>query len=68
MTRSFFATSASRAASSVTSREMGWAFFTPSESFLALSMVLQAGVFVSSGIGEEGIEGIYQRKLGFLLH
>jgi len=42
MTRSFFATSASRALSSVTSREMGWAFLTPAESFLALSRVLQA--------------------------
>src|ERR1700712_3047176 len=42
MTKSFFATSASRALSSVTSREIGWAFLTPSESFFALSMVLHA--------------------------
>lgn len=42
MTKSFFATSASRALSSVTSREIGWAFLTPSESFLALSRVLHA--------------------------
>lgn len=34
MTRSFFATSASRAFSSVTSREMGLAFLTPSEASL----------------------------------
>jgi hypothetical protein len=45
MTRSFFATSASRALSFVTSREMGWAFLTPAESFLALSRVLQAWEF-----------------------
>jgi hypothetical protein len=43
MTRSFFATSASRALSSVTSSEIGLAFLTPSESFLALSRVLHAG-------------------------
>ena len=42
MTRSFFANSASRALSSVTSREMGWAFLTPSESFFALPTVLHA--------------------------
>ena len=42
MTKSFFATSASRALSSVTSSETGLAFLTPSESFLALSRVLQA--------------------------
>lgn len=42
MTRSCLATSASRALSSVTSSEMGVAFFTPLESFWALSRVLQA--------------------------
>lgn len=42
ITRSFFATSASRAFSSVTSSEIGVAFLTPDESFFALSSVLQA--------------------------
>jgi hypothetical protein len=44
MTRSCLAVSASRAASSATSREMGVASLTPSESFLALSRVRQAVV------------------------
>jgi hypothetical protein len=53
MTRSFFAISASRALSSVTSREMGWAFLTPSASFLALSRVLQA-----EDLSAEGLHGV----------
>jgi len=48
MTRSCFASSASRAFSSVTSREIGWAFLTPSESFLALSRVLHAGNWLTT--------------------
>lgn len=50
ITRSCLATSASRALSSVTSREIGRAVLTPSESFFALSRVLQAtsrSVFIS---------------------
>jgi hypothetical protein len=57
MTKSFFATSASRAASSVTSSEMGWAFLTPAESFLADSRVLQAEMLLigcNKGIGMFG--------------
>lgn len=42
MTRSCLATSASRAFSSVTSSEMGCAFWTPAERDLACSRVLQA--------------------------
>jgi hypothetical protein len=42
MTKSFLAISASRAFSSVTSREIGMAFLTPAESFLADSRVLHA--------------------------
>jgi hypothetical protein len=47
MTKSFFATSASRAAPSVTSSEIGWAFLTPAESFLADSRVLQAKMLLT---------------------
>lgn len=47
MTRSCFATSASRAAALETSREMGVVFLTPSESFFADSRVRQAGEFES---------------------
>jgi len=43
ITRSCCATAASRAFSSVTSREIGFASLTPWESFFALSRVLQAG-------------------------
>lgn len=43
MTRSTFSTSASRAAVSLTSREMGRVLEMPSTSFLADSRVLQAG-------------------------
>jgi hypothetical protein len=38
----------------VTSREIGWAFFTPAESFLADSRVLQAGELLAEY--SEGIE------------
>lgn len=43
ITRSCCATAASRVLSSVTSREIGFASLTPSESFFALSIFLQAG-------------------------
>lgn len=70
MTRSFFATSASSALSSVTSREIGVAFLTPAESFLALSRVLQARERLAGGWdGNWGFLFLtYRQILGYRLH
>jgi len=52
MTRSCFATSTSRAFSSLTSRDIGFASLTPSASFLAESRVLHAKKAQWQGMGK----------------